>query len=63
MVEGSKIEQVLEKLAELFIAKELNELAQVFLAKSGELISTSKGPDEGSNFSKRDQKLTVLGNL
>jgi len=63
MVESSRIEQVFEKLAELLTAKELKKLAQIFLAKSSELMLASQGPIEGNNCSRTEEISTVLGNL
>jgi len=62
MVECS-IEHVFEKLAELFTAKELEKVAQIFLAKIAELLSAPKEPNEENTFSRRDETSTVLGNL
>jgi len=63
MVESSRIEQVFEKLAELLTVKELKKLAQIFLAKSSELMLASQGPIEGNNCSRTEEISTVLGNL
>jgi hypothetical protein len=52
-----------KKLVEYFTAKELVELAQIFLAKSSELMSVSQGSNGGENFSSGDDTSTVLGNL
>ncbi|WVZ65311.1 hypothetical protein U9M48_014696 [Paspalum notatum var. saurae] len=62
-MEGNRIEQIFKNLAELFAAKELEELAQVFLSKSAELMSVSAWPNEWNNSSRREETSTVLGNL
>ncbi|WVZ82886.1 hypothetical protein U9M48_030094 [Paspalum notatum var. saurae] len=56
-MERNRIEQIFKNLAELFTAKELEELAQ------RRTMSVSAWPNEGNNSLRREETSTVLGNL
>jgi hypothetical protein len=72
MAESGRIEQMFEKLAEILTAKELVKLAQLFLAKTSELMSDTEesngkekmeqlqGSSRGSKFPKENKKVTML---
>lgn len=71
-MEGSgRIEQMLEKLAEILTAKEPVKLAQLILARTYELMSAteeSHGKEKieqlrGNEFPKENKKATMPGNL
>ena len=68
MAESGRIEQMLEKLAEILTAKELVKLAQLFLARTSELMSGTEesngkeqmeqlqGSSRGSEFPKENKR-------
>jgi len=75
MAESGRIEQIFEKMAEILTANELVKLAQLFLAKTSELMSATEESNEKGNiekfqgssrrrdFLKETKKATMLGNL
>ncbi|CAD6271158.1 unnamed protein product [Miscanthus lutarioriparius] len=75
MAESGRIEHMFEKLAEILTVKELVKLAQLFLARTSELMSATEesnvkekmeqlqGSSRGSEFPKENKKATMLGNL